>query len=72
MRSVLIWARPDGVIRVTAPNGEHRRFLAVGHEPTVSPDGRYVAYAHERQVRVIPTASGKPTVVASAFEPTLT
>ncbi len=67
MRNVLVYARPhDGEILAASPTGAHGRFLAVGDNPSVSPDGRYVAYVRGENVLVVPTAGGRPTIVATA------
>jgi len=73
MRNVVVYAKyPNygptgnsgpGRIWVAAPNGEHRRFLTVGCLPSLSPDGRYVAYTSGRKVLVVPTAGGRPRVL---------
>lgn len=65
MRNVLVYAGPRGRIWVAEPNGEHKRSVAVGSDPAVSPDGRYVAYDHQGKVRVIPTAGGRAATVTT-------
>lgn len=80
-RSVLVYAKPVGQccyppstkpdrIWVASPDGSHRGFLAIGDEPVVSPDGRYVAFVNDGAVLVIPTAGGATTEVGSGHSPT--
>jgi hypothetical protein len=64
-------------IWVAAPNGSHARVLTVGDQPSVSPDGRYVAYVDDpntmsTKVRVVPTAGGAPRLVGTASAAALT
>lgn len=79
-RSVLVYAepatpccasnpgnRPDHIF-VAAPDGRHPRFLDAGQWPTVSPDGRYVAYYRGGKLRVIPTTGGASKTIAPEFE----
>src|SRR4051812_26398269 len=62
MRDVLVYAKPvalskDERIWVAAADGSHPRFLVDGTTPSVSPDGRYVAYGSgDGKVLVVPTA----------------
>lgn len=76
VRNALVYAKlPRGTysgdlqLWVAGPTGKHARSLGVrsggSGEPQISPDGRYIAYQdiNTGQVRVIPTAGGKPIVL---------
>ena len=79
MRDVLVYAKPAGPcckptekpeqIWVAATDGSHPKLLTEGKDPTVSPDGRYVAYASEGKVLVVPTAGGAATTIARGAYP---
>jgi Tol biopolymer transport system component len=66
--NVLVYSTRAG-IWVAAPNGIHARLLTTGDNPSVSPDGRYVAFVtdgspHEK-VRVMPTGGGPAKTVGA-------
>ena len=73
MPNVLVYAKPVGPQPTTKPqpiwvataDGSHPRFLANGNVPSVSPDGRYVAYDSDKDVLVIPTAGGEAVTVST-------
>jgi len=65
---VLVYEKPVtfdgwGWIWRAAPDGSHPRKLVLGYEPSVSPDGRWIAYLHRGQQKIAPgTTTGRDSL----------
>jgi Tol biopolymer transport system component len=71
--NVLVYAEvntttgPVGAERIwrARVNGHGARLVTSGEDPSVSPDGRWIAFGSGSKILVVPTAGGKPRAVYS-------